>query len=87
MPGIGGRPYPTHTKLGAIMSARGLRASDVSVGADIYTRTMSDLLSGRHRPTPAQLTKLARFFRVPPESLLEDSYPAEARPVMSAVAG
>ncbi len=87
MPATGGRPFPTHTKLGQIMSARGLRAMDVANGADIYTRTMSSLLSGRVRPTPAQLAKLSRFFRVPPEALVEDSYPSEAQPLVTAVAG
>lgn len=87
MPANCGRPYPTHTKIGTLMSARGLRAVDVSTGSGVYTRTMSDLLSGRMRPTPAQLAKLSAFFRVAPDALLEDSYPAEARPVVTAVAG
>lgn len=69
------RPIPTHTKLGKLLSERGLRAVDVTKGCAIYTRTMSDLLSGRRPPTPAQLAELSEFLRVPPERILEDSYP------------
>lgn len=73
-PGIG-RPYPTHTKLGRIMADRGLTAMDVAAGSGIYTRTMTELLSGRTRPSARSLNALTSFLNVSPDAILEDSYP------------
>lgn len=70
-----GRPYPTHTKIGRMMADRGLTATAVSQGTGIYTRTMTEILSGRMRPSPRALAGLTTFLGVPAEAILEDSYP------------
>lgn len=70
-----GRPYPTHTKLGRLIADRGLRAVDVSRAANVYPRTLTDLLAGRKPPTNRTLVSLSTFLRVPPEAIVEDSYP------------
>lgn len=73
-PGLG-RPYPTHTKLGRIMADRGLTAFDVCSGSGIYPRTMTELLSGRARPSARSLNAITSYLGVPPDAILEAKYP------------
>lgn len=86
MSATAGRPYPKHTKIGKAMADRGLKAFDVASGTGIYTRTLSDILSGRQRPTPAQMAKLSAYFRMSPESLTEAAYPHLASDRLAGVA-
>ena len=71
----GSRPYPTHTKLGRAMLKRGLRAIDVSRGADVYPRSMTEYLAGRKKPSPRNMAKLAGFLGVTVPDLTEKKYP------------
>jgi transcriptional regulator with XRE-family HTH domain len=70
-----GRPYPTHTKIGLLMKERGLRVQDVCMKADIYNRSMTDILAGRKPPSSKVMMQLSEYFRVPPKQLLESEYP------------
>lgn len=72
---FGHRQYPRHTKLGRLMYERGLRAIDMTVGADIYPRTMTEYLAGRKRPSSRSLVRLTTFLKVKPEAILEKKYP------------
>lgn len=73
---VGGhRPYPTHTKLGRIMFKRGLRASDVTYEAKVYSRQMTEYLAGRKKPTATNMVKLSTFLGVSVEALTEKKYP------------
>lgn len=67
----GSRPYPIHTKLGAIMNERQFRVIDVATGARINPRTMTEYLAGRLPIRAHHLPYLARFLEVDPEDLID----------------
>jgi len=71
----GSRQYPVHTKLGRIMSKRGLRAYQVAAEAGIYVRSMTEYLAGRKKPTPRNMAKIAGYLGVDVADLTEKKYP------------
>ena len=66
-----GRPFFTDTAVGRLANERGLKTTEISIGAGINARTLSDYMSNRRRVTPTNAEKLARFFRVPAITFLE----------------
>lgn len=71
----GSRQYPVHTKMGRIMAKRGLRAIEVSSGAGVYPRSMTEYLAGRKKPSPRNMGKIAAFLNVGVADLTEKKYP------------
>jgi len=64
-----GRKYPTHTRLGALMSERGLRMYEVAAQARMDPRAMSDYLAGRKPIPPHRLARLSVVLDVEPEEI------------------
>ena len=76
MPTVGGaKSYARHTRLGALMYHRGLRAVEVARDADVNPRLLSDYTSGRRAPSAQSRVKLTAYFGVDAAELFEDRYP------------
>jgi len=54
---------------------RGVSQTAIAVAAHIPQPTVSQIERGRLQPTPAQLDRLARVFRLEPEDLLREVRP------------
>lgn len=62
------RPLTTHTPLGRLCMAHGIRLVDVAITTRIRYSNLSDICQGKYPPTADQLTRLAEAFKVPPET-------------------
>lgn len=71
----GHRPYKTHTKLGKVMFARGVRSIHVTYATGVHPRLMTDYLAGRKKPSPRSMKALCEFLHVNPQDLVESKYP------------
>lgn len=71
----GSRRFPTHTKLGRIMAERGIRSNQVTVNTEIYTRSMTEYLAGRKKPSPRNMARLSAYLKVSVQDLTEAHYP------------
>jgi transcriptional regulator with XRE-family HTH domain len=65
-----GRKYPTKTKLGAVMSERGLKMYDVAAQARMDPRSISDYLAARKPIPPHRLARLSMVLDVDAENLV-----------------
>lgn len=68
-----GRPLPTHTKLGQLMTEHGDRAYILSGKAGIPTRTLTEYLAGRKEIQPQHMTRLCDIYDCEPEDLIDDT--------------
>lgn len=71
----GPRRYMTHTKLGQILNQRGIPKWKFDAACGIHPRVTTEYLSGRVRPTDANLRAMAACLSVPEADLLEREYP------------
>lgn len=60
----------THTPLGALIAARGLKVKDVVAGANIPRQHMTEYLSGCRQIRPVHLDRLSAYFGVDRDMLL-----------------
>ncbi len=65
-----GRPFFTDTVLGQMISDRGLKVVEVSVGAGVNPRSLSYYMSRKKKISPANVARLAAFFDVDPAVFL-----------------
>jgi hypothetical protein len=66
-----GRPFYTDTPLGKLTSERGLKVVEVSTGAGINPRSLSDYMSARRKMPAPVIAKLAAFFGVPEQVFID----------------
>lgn len=66
-----GRPFYADTPLARLMIERNLRAVDVTTGAGVNPRALSDYLSARRVISPRNVARLAVFFDVPEQRILD----------------
>lgn len=70
-----GRPFTRHTKVSRLLAERGLNVHDLSIGADLHSRTLHDIINGKKSPSTRALVRLTIFFECEPEDILEPFYP------------